>query len=77
MTLRLDDALRADGVHHIVGASLALAGLSATGPISAAVGVSAWQTVLGMLSLVVIGVWYGLACRAGWNVDRARRLRLA
>lgn len=77
VTLRLDDALRADGVHHIVGASLALAGHSALWATSASVGVSAWQTVLGMLSLVLIGVWYGLACRAEWNVERARRLRLA
>ena len=71
-TRRLDDALRADGAHHVVGASVAMAGLAALHAINDALGASAWSMLLALLMYVVLGSWYGIACTTRWNVDQVR-----
>jgi hypothetical protein len=72
--LRLDDALRADGVHHIVGASFAMGGVATANALAGAFG-----GVLGLVALLLsyaaIGVWYSLATTERWNVDQARLQR--
>jgi hypothetical protein len=67
-------ALRADGVHHIVGAAFAMGGVATCYTLMA--------TFAGLLGLVfalatyaVIGVWYSLAATERWNVDQARLQR--
>jgi hypothetical protein len=72
--LRVDDALRADGVHHIVGASFAMAGVATSAALTAAFGGLA-GVVFALASYAVIGVWYSLAATDRWNVDQARLQR--
>jgi hypothetical protein len=69
---RIDDALRADGAHHVVGASVALGGLAACSSTSAALGSSAWSMVPAFVGYVFLANWYGIARTARWNVDQAR-----
>jgi hypothetical protein len=69
---RIDDALRADGAHHVVGASVALGGIAACSSMTIALGSSAWSAVAALLTYVFIGCWYGIACTDRWNVDQAR-----
>lgn len=71
-TRRLDDALRADGAHHVVGASVAMAGLAALHSINDALGTSAWNLLPVLLMYAVLGSWYGIACTTRWNVDQVR-----
>lgn len=71
-TRRLDDALRADGAHHVVGASIALGGIAALASISDAVGATPWNLLTGLLTYVVLDNWYGIACTTRWNVDQVR-----
>lgn len=73
--LRLDDALRADGVHHVVGAAFAMAGVATSYALMAAFG-NLLSLVFGLLSYAVIGVWYSLAATERWNVDQARLQRV-
>lgn len=72
--LRLDDALRADGVHHIVGASFAMGGVATANALAGVFG-----GVLGLVALLLsyaaIGVWYSLSTTDRWNVDQARLQR--
>jgi hypothetical protein len=69
---RIDDALRADGAHHVVGAAVAVAGIAACSSVSHALATS-WVGVIPMLiSWVLLGNWYGIACNTTWNVDQAR-----
>lgn len=70
--LRIDDALRADGIHHIVGAAVALAGLSATQAVNRAIPPSLLTVVLALLNLVFLAVWITIATSSRWNVDAAR-----
>lgn len=69
---RIDDALRADGAHHVVGASVALGGIGACSSLSVALGSSPWSLIPGLLSYALLGNWYGIACTVRWNVDQAR-----
>lgn len=72
---RVDDALRADGAHHVVGAAVALAGVATCYSLAAAVG--GWLSIIpALLTYVVLGNWYGIARSTRWNVDQAR-LQLA
>ncbi len=71
-TLRLDDALRADGAHHVVGASVALGGMAACLSVSNALASSAWSLLPALATYVFLGNWYGIACTVRWNVDQAR-----
>jgi hypothetical protein len=73
--LRLDDALRADGVHHIVGASFAMAGAATSSALTAAFG-GVLGVASGLAFYAVIGVWYSLAATERWNVDQARLQRV-
>lgn len=73
--LRLDDALRADGVHHIVGAAFAMAGVATSYTLAAAGGNSGLGLVFALATYAVIGVWYSLAATERWNVDQARLQR--
>lgn len=70
--LRIDDALRADGIHHIVGGAVALAGLSATQAVNRAIPPSLLTVVLALLNLVFLAVWITIATSSRWNVDVAR-----
>ena len=71
---RVDDALRADGVHHIVGATFAMGGVATCAAVGATFG-----GVISLVALVAnyaaIGVWYSLATTDRWNVDQARLQR--
>jgi len=68
---RLDDALRADGAHHIVGAALALAGVATCYTLMAAIN-GLLGSLAGLFTYVVLGCWYGIARTERWNVDQAR-----
>jgi len=68
---RIDDALRADGAHHIVGAALALAGVATCYTLMAAIN-GPLGLLAGLLTYVVLGCWYGIARTERWNVDQAR-----
>lgn len=69
---RIDDALRADGAHHVVGAAVAVAGIATCSSVSHALATS-WLALIPMLlSWVVLGIWNGIACNTTWNVDQAR-----
>lgn len=70
-TLRLDDALRADGAHHVVGASVALAGIAACSSLNVALGPGLWSGFLLLAIPLLLGNWYGIACTSRWNVDQA------
>jgi hypothetical protein len=67
---RIDDALRADGAQHVVGASLALAGIATLNTVALVV-----PPIVGLLlalsQYLVIGCWYGII-RDRWNVEQAR-----
>ncbi|NND73649.1 MAG: hypothetical protein HKN44_01460 [Ilumatobacter sp.] len=53
---RLDDALRADGAHHVVGAAVALAGVATCASLSGVVG--GWLGVIPfLLTYFVLGNW--------------------
>jgi hypothetical protein len=68
---RIDDAFRADGAHHVVGAAFALAGVATCYSLTAAVG--GWLGLLtSLLTYAVLGNWYGIARLTRWNVDQAR-----
>lgn len=71
-TRSIDDALRADGVHHIVGATVALTGSAAA--LAVANASSVWW--VGMAMAVVqsgaLWSWYWIAATDRWNVARAR-----
>lgn len=71
-TRRIDDALRADGVHHIIGAAVALGGMAACWAMSAALGSHLLGLVPASVTYAVLGCWYGIACTTVWNVDQAR-----
>ena len=67
---RLDDALRADGAHHVVGASVAVAGIATCSALTAALG--SWGIIPALFTYVVLGNWYSIALTTRWNVDQAR-----
>ena len=69
---RIDDALRADGAHHVVGAAVAVSGIAACSSVSNALGSTWWALIPMLLSWVAVGNWYGIACTTRWNVDQAR-----
>jgi hypothetical protein len=70
----LDESLRADGAHHLVGAGLALAAASAAGGLGLAFhSVPAVGAVAQLVALMSLGTWWTLARSAPWSV-RGRRL---
>jgi hypothetical protein len=69
---RIDDALRADGAHHVVGAAVAVAGIAACSSVSNALAPSLWGLIPALGFWALIGVWHGIACNTEWNVDQAR-----
>ena len=71
-TRRVDDALRADGAHHVVGAAVAVAGIAACSSVSNALAPSVLGLIPALGSWALIGVWHGIACNTRWNVDQAR-----
>ncbi|MEM9516620.1 MAG: hypothetical protein AAGA42_17360 [Actinomycetota bacterium] len=73
---RIDDALRADGAHHVVGAAVALSTIALVGSIQQALEPGTVTVVLMLLPYVALGSWYGLACTTQWNVDQARLQRV-
>ncbi len=72
---RIDDALRADGAHHVVGAAVALAGVATCSSLVAAT--SGWLAFIpAFFTYAVLGIWYGIARTTRWNVDQARLQRV-
>ena len=69
----IDEALRADGAHHIAGASVALAVTGAVSALLIATSDGWWQLPIGMLNLLAIGCWRELAVGERWNVSAARQ----
>ena len=71
----LDGALRADGAHHVLGASVALAGMGTFQSLIIAAGASWLALVFVVGEYLVLGRWHSLACTDRWNVQRARLMR--
>lgn len=71
----LDEALRADGAHHLVGAGVALAASSAAGALVLVSG-SLVGLLSNLMALGSLGVWYEMTHLARWSVG-ARRLNVA
>jgi hypothetical protein len=70
---RIDDALRADGAHRVVGAAVAVAGVAACSAVGYALGPTSLLGLIPALgSWALFGVWHGIACNTRWNVDQAR-----
>lgn len=70
----IDDALRADGAHHVAGAATALAAASVAAAIPQ--GLAGWWALLAVpassVGVLALGVWWTLARRAPWSVALAR-----
>jgi hypothetical protein len=71
----LDDALRADGIHHIVGAAVALAGFGACLSWGLAADGSWWSLLAVVGEGGALGTWNMLARNEPWNVALARQAR--
>jgi hypothetical protein len=71
----LDEALRADGAHHLVGAGVALAASSAAGALVLTSG-SLVGLLANLMALGALGVWWEMTHRARWSVG-ARRITIA
>lgn len=70
----LDEALRADGAHHLVGASVALAAASAAGGLGLVFeGVPPVGLAAQLVAAMALGWWWSLARNVRWSVQ-ARRL---
>ena len=71
----IDDALRADGAHHILGASVALAGMGTFHSLAIATSPN-WVSLLFVPAQYwVIYQWQAIACLDRWNVQRVRMVR--
>ena len=68
----LDDALRSDGAHHILGAAVGVAGIAACTSATQALASSWWALIPGLLTYAAIGAWYIIAGTSAWNVGQAR-----
>ena len=70
----IDDALRADGAHHLAGVALALAGASVG--VATPEGLIGWWALFvlftNLVGVVALGLWWTLARTAPWSVARAR-----
>ncbi|MCB1001882.1 MAG: hypothetical protein KDB40_21500 [Acidimicrobiales bacterium] len=67
----VDDALRADSAHHLVGASVALAGLG-TSHAALALDLGWLGLLVGMGQWLAIAAWWYVARQETWNVARVR-----
>jgi hypothetical protein len=69
----LDEALRADGAHHLVGASIALAAASAAGGLWLGFDTVPLVAVAAQLvAAMALGWWWSLARHARWSVQAHR-----
>ena len=70
----VDEALRADGAHHLAGAAVALAGTAVA--VAVPEDVTGWWALaalpVSLIGLFVLGVWWTLARDSPWSVARAR-----
>jgi hypothetical protein len=70
----VDDALRADGAHHLTGAAVALAGTSVA--VAIPQDLTGWWALVALpvsvIGLLVLGVWWTLARDIRWSVALAR-----
>jgi hypothetical protein len=70
----VDDALRADGAHHLAGAAVALAGTSVAAAIPQ--GLAGWWALVALSAsltgVLALGVWWTLARDVRWSVAFAR-----
>lgn len=71
----LDEALRADGAHHLVGAGVALAASSAAGALVLVSGPLV-GLLADLMALASLGVWWEMTHTARWSVG-ARRVSVA
>ena len=73
----VDEALRADGAHHLAGAAVALAGTAVAAAVPG--DLTGWWALaalpVSLIGLFVLGVWWTLARDSPWSVARARRMR--
>jgi hypothetical protein len=69
-----DEALRADGAHHLTGAAVALAGTSVALAVPEVI--TGWWALIALpvslTGLFVLGMWWTLARDSPWSVARAR-----
>ncbi len=70
-----DEAMRADGVHHVTGAAVALATSGASTAAVIALGNSWLALPFGVLPWLGIAWWSRLWLVEPWNVQQARRVR--
>jgi hypothetical protein len=72
----VDDALRSDGAHHLVGAGVALAVTGAAIALERALDASGtWLPLLAVpVSYWALGCWWVLARETRWNVSRQRAI---
>lgn len=68
---RLDEAFRADGAHHVVGAAVALAWWACASSLGVLLG-APWNVLTALASWLGVAAWWTLARDARWNVDLAR-----
>lgn len=68
----LDEALRADGAHHLVGAAVALSVLGASASLAAAVQTGPLGLIVTLGSWIGVACWWFLARQETWNVARVR-----
>lgn len=70
----IDDALRADGAHHLAGVAVALAGFCVG--VATPDGLAGWWALFtllaGLLGAVALGIWWTLARDVSWSVAVAR-----
>jgi hypothetical protein len=70
----IDDALRADGAHHLAGAAVALAGMSLAEAVPQ--DLTGWWALVALpvslIGLLALGAWWTIARDIRWSVDRAR-----
>ena len=68
----IDDALRADGAHHVVGAVVALSGMAAVVVVTDLVDSVTIVLLLNVFASASLWCWYWIAVTDRWNVARAR-----
>jgi hypothetical protein len=68
-----DEGLRADGAHHIAGASIALAVTGTVGALLLATANGWWQLPIALLNYLGIAWWSRLAIGERWSVTLARQ----
>jgi hypothetical protein len=72
MDRRLDEALRADAAHHLIGAAVAMSVLGAASVLIEVMPTSPLEVVVGLGTWFGVGCWWFLSRQETWNVARVR-----